>query len=71
MSKFREWFEAQHGKRERGHHKGASDKDLSELIEAGKDAAFEMEKRWSWDNRWTSALWAWQASEPKEDKSHE
>ena len=61
-SEFADWFERQHGKR--GHYKrfrGTLDYKLKEIMNAGKDAEFELSQRWSWDTKQTSALYGWQA----------
>lgn len=57
--KFREWFEAQHGKRP-----GAAkidDAELAERVNWGRAAERLLARRLEWDARFESALYAWQA----------
>ena len=57
-SEFREWFQAQHGKRPGG---GTSDEVLRAQVSRGRSAADLLAARAEWDARWQSALYAWQA----------
>lgn len=57
-SKFREWFEAQHGKRP-GLAK-VDDAELAEQVKAGHSADRLLARRLEWDARFESALYAWQ-----------
>jgi hypothetical protein len=61
-SHFLDWFVQQHGPRERlfAH---LSDDDLREFIEDGKRAAAILYHREVWDEKRTSALYAWNLSD--------
>lgn len=67
MSAFENWFIAQHGPRTRC--PDLSDDDLSSRIAMGKMAEAEAAKRALWDDRRTSALYAWQVKD--QDKKSE
>ena len=58
MSEFDDWFRRQHGAR---NLTSASDDELRERIIAGQQAEAELRRRQSWDERRTSALYAWTA----------
>ena len=58
-SAFRELFEAQHGKRP-GLAK-VDDAELAEAVKNGRCAERLLERRLTWDARFESALYAWQA----------
>jgi hypothetical protein len=57
MNKFDEWFLAQHGKRP---GESMSDESMLKTIERGDDMRRVYRLRVDWDNRRTSALYAWQ-----------
>ena len=63
MSAFADWFERQHGQRKRSGPDGSvvnfSDADLRMAISLGAAAADELRRRELWDERRTSALYAW------------
>lgn len=61
-SEFAEWFVAQHGPRDRSGLQGKSDQDLRNMIRAGKEAERTLNCRELWDEKETSALYAWQAA---------
>jgi hypothetical protein len=62
-SAFGEWFEAQHGKRLDGSALKYTDDELRAMIRLGEVAARSLEARKLWDEKRTSALYAWQARE--------
>jgi hypothetical protein len=66
MSAFAEWFEAQHGPRQKngptGSVAGYSDDELEMAASRGAAAADELRRRKLWDEKRTSALYAWQAA---------
>ena len=57
-SSFVEWFEEQHGPRSRYRLPDISDVDLADIINAGRAAEIELERRCVWDEKKTSALYA-------------
>lgn len=61
MSRFAEWFKAQHGERESPQFAATDDNVLRVMIEGGQSARDELRRRQEWDGKHTSALWAWQA----------
>lgn len=61
MSAFDKWFIAQHGPRTQA--ADLSDDDLSSRVAAGKMAEVEAARRALWDERRTSALYAWQVKD--------
>ena len=65
-SKFAEWFAAQHGKRT-ADMPDHTDQQLRELARLGRDAERALALRELWDEKRTSALYAWQASRPKDE----
>jgi len=58
-SAFEQWFVHQHG--QRPNRFGQPDAELRTEIHVGEQAAQELRERMAWDQRHTSALWAWQA----------
>lgn len=58
-SAFEQWFIHQHGKRPSRF--GQTDAELRTEVRVGEEAGRELRERQEWDQRWTSALWAWQA----------
>lgn len=60
MSEFQDWFEAQHGTRQQDDE--PSDIELSNMWFSGQAAAETLKKRRLWDEKRTSALYAWQAA---------
>jgi len=69
MSKFMDWFVAQHGKRERDIYSKTDDEMLRIRINTGEAARDELRRRQLWDGKQTSALYAWQAHESIGDSS--
>lgn len=69
MSKllFSDWFIAQHGPRERSGPTGSvvnySDDELKIAASRGEAAAAELKRRELWDEKRTSALYAWQVDD--------
>lgn len=62
-SRFSEWFEQQHGPRERGGlMANCSDAELKMEAMRGEAAMAELRRREAWDEKQTSALYAWQAN---------
>jgi hypothetical protein len=64
-SEFAEWFVAQHGPRDgndAGSLKGKTDRELRDLIALGRMADQTLAHRELWDEKKTSALYAWQAA---------
>jgi hypothetical protein len=57
MSKFDEWFKAQHGPRSQMPR--VTDQDLQNSIEAGNMARAEVRRRDLWDHARQSAMYAW------------
>jgi hypothetical protein len=60
-SAFHEWFISQHG--ERPVMLGKNDEDLMLMISAGERATAMLLAGQDWNNRYQSALHAWQARE--------
>ena len=60
MATFSDWFEQQHGKREKN-RPDISDEELEDEVNRGQAAAAELHRRNAWDARRESALYAWQA----------
>jgi hypothetical protein len=58
MIDFAAWFIAQHGKRPGD---SLTDEEMLRIIERGDDMRRVYRLRIDWDNRRTSALYAWQA----------
>ena len=62
---FDNWFEQQHGPRHRRGASGSvvshSDDELEMTVARGRAAQAELERRQMWDEKRTSALYAWQA----------
>jgi hypothetical protein len=59
-SEFEKWFVAQHGKRTELKGK-FTDEELKELERDGERARAELIYRHLWDEKYQSALYAWQA----------
>ena len=60
MSAFETWFVAQHGERPGGTE---TDESLHAKQIAGEAAGEVIKRRYEWDARFESALYAWQARE--------
>lgn len=60
MSAFATWFEAQHGPRQR---RDEADEALEKMVRDGEAARAELIRRERWDERHTSALYAWQVKD--------
>ena len=60
MSRFADWFEAQHGPRESHRYVDVADDVLNDQVAVGRGAKNEMVARRRWDARYESALYAWQ-----------
>lgn len=56
------WFTAQHGKRT-FYFPNENDKSLEEWIGQGERARKELQHRMRWDDKRTSALYAWQIND--------
>jgi hypothetical protein len=68
---FEKWFKAQHGPRARRRDfLRVSDDSLSIQVTIGKLAEAELAARREWDERKTSALWAWNARAADEVRMH-
>lgn len=63
---FDEWFSLHHGPRPGG---GASDQEMQDVIRAGDNTRGVYRQRLDWDNRRTSALYAWQVSDAAKPKA--
>lgn len=61
-SEFAEWFSSQHGDRLRSGMPNQTDQQLRDMVQAGKVAERVLACRELWDEKQTSALYAWQAS---------
>lgn len=63
-SEFGEWFDRQHGPRKRRGPDGSvvnySDDELDMAASRGRAAQAELDRRKLWDEKRTSALYAWQ-----------
>jgi len=57
---FSMWFETQHGMRPGGK---LTDQQMLDVMRAGDAMREDFRRRCNWDDRRTSALWAWQARE--------
>jgi hypothetical protein len=65
-SEFMKWFVAQHGGRDDGDAwalKNKTDQELRDMIALGRKADQTLAHRELWDDKKTSALYAWQAAE--------
>jgi hypothetical protein len=65
-SRFVEWFTAQHGPRLREPLKHLSDEELKHVITNGQIAAEVLRARKLYDEKETSALYAWTAATNKD-----
>ena len=70
---FSDWFETQHGPRTRSGPAGSmvnySDDELEMAKVRGEAAAAEIQRRQLWDEKRTSALYAWQVKHSRPDQS--
>ena len=67
---FDEWFVGQHGKRPGG---DVTDEEMIEIVRRGDFYSALYRERCEWDNRRTSALYAWQipdSSKPADRRRH-
>lgn len=64
---FSDWFVEQHGPRSRRGPSGSvancSDDELKMAVSRGEAAAAELKRRELWDEKRTSALYAWQVDD--------
>jgi hypothetical protein len=60
-SEFSEWFVKQHGARVQSGMPNQTDQQLRDMVQAGKVAERLLACRELWDEKHTSALYAWQA----------
>ena len=60
-SEFAEWFVKQHGARVQSGMPNQTDQQLRDMVQAGKVAERLLACRNVWDEKRTSALYAWQA----------
>ena len=64
---FSDWFERQHGPRQRGGPTGSvvtySDDELDMAASRGRAAQAELDRRRLWDEKHASALYAWQVDD--------
>ena len=60
-SEFAEWFVKQHGARVQSGMPNQTDQQLRDMVQAGKVAERLLACRNVWDEKHTSALYAWQA----------
>ena len=60
-SEFMTWFVLQHGERKNCGIPSKTDQQLLALVQAGRAAELALACRELWDEKQTSALYAWQA----------
>ncbi len=58
LDNFMKWFVELHGNRQV--HSRRTDRVLKRIMNSGDDARNELSRRWKWDDRKVSSLYAWQ-----------
>lgn len=62
-SEFMDWFVAQHSRRTDSGMPDHTDQQLRDMVQAGRVADRVLARRDLWDDKQTSALYAWRARE--------